>query len=62
MRSEGVECEGVVRGWWGGGAVTGGGEGVEGGGEQRLSPTLVLASALSGVAGEDDCSRSNVFT
>ena len=52
MRSEGVECEGVVRGWRGGGAVTGVHEGVEGEGS-RGSPSHL-------VAGEDDCNHSKV--
>ena len=38
MRSEDVECEGVVRGWKGGGAVMGGCEGVEGEGSRGSPP------------------------
>ena len=38
MRSEGVECEGAVRGWRGGRAVMGGREGVEGEGSRGSPP------------------------
>ena len=38
MRSEGVECEGMVRGCKGGGAVTGGRMGVEGEGSRGSPP------------------------